>query len=67
MIKMRVDLCRRCGNELREFKQAERCNTCGEEFSQFTCAKCNIVTEPQYHIHAENNAAFEKPIEYLYK
>jgi predicted amidophosphoribosyltransferase len=67
MIKMRIDLCRKCGSELREFKQAERCHACGEEFSQFTCAKCNIITEPQYHIHPENNSAFEKPIEYLCK
>jgi len=67
MMKIRVDLCRKCGNELRTFNQAERCNMCGEEFSQFTCARCNIVTDPQYHIHMESNSSFENSIEYLCK
>ncbi|MBI5147039.1 MAG: hypothetical protein HZA84_07455 [Thaumarchaeota archaeon] len=48
---MRIDLCRKCGDEMRKYEQVESCNGCGRDFEQFICRKCNFVTEPQYHIH----------------
>lgn len=51
---MRVDMCRKCGIELRKFEQPEKCDICGKEFSQFICSQCNIVTDPQYHNHEAN-------------
>jgi predicted amidophosphoribosyltransferase len=63
---MRVDLCRKCGKELKEFNQAERCSVCGKEFSQFACASCNMVTEPQYHTHNYSEASlFEQSIKHF--
>ncbi|MFM7862414.1 MAG: hypothetical protein ACKO7Y_06715 [Candidatus Nitrosotenuis sp.] len=48
---MRIDSCRKCGTELREYDDSERCLSCGKEFTQFVCVRCKIVTDPQYHIH----------------
>lgn len=48
---MRIDSCKKCGVELREYDNSERCDACGKEFTQFVCVKCQTVTEPQYHIH----------------
>ncbi|NDB32810.1 MAG: hypothetical protein EB150_04485 [Nitrososphaeria archaeon] len=48
---MRIDSCRKCGTEQKEYDGSQRCQTCGKEISQFVCARCQIITEPQYHIH----------------
>ncbi|HXG74164.1 MAG: hypothetical protein QW177_06340 [Candidatus Nitrosotenuis sp.] len=49
---MRVDLCRKCGIELKEYSDSETCQVCGRDYAQFRCNKCGMVTEPQYHIHS---------------
>ncbi|MBM3903931.1 MAG: hypothetical protein FJ357_02140 [Thaumarchaeota archaeon] len=56
---MRIDSCRKCGIELRQYGYAERCQSCGREFAQFTCLKCNLVSDPQYHIHNKAKEALE--------
>ncbi|QLH09620.1 MULTISPECIES: hypothetical protein [Candidatus Nitrosotenuis] len=48
---MRIDLCRKCGYEMKKYEQVESCQSCGKDFEQFVCLKCSFVTEPQYHIH----------------
>jgi len=56
---MRIDSCRKCGAELREYDYSERCQACGREFTQFACVKCQTITEPQYHVHAKSNKGLE--------
>ncbi|MGQ0771572.1 MAG: hypothetical protein ACT4NT_02200 [Nitrososphaerota archaeon] len=48
---MRIDSCKKCGIELREYDDSEKCQACGQGFTQFVCAGCQLITEPQYHIH----------------
>lgn len=48
---MRIDMCRKCGNDRKKYEESESCKICGRDFEQFVCHKCGIVTEPQYHIH----------------
>lgn len=50
-MKMRIDMCRKCGNDRKKYEESESCKVCGRDFEQFVCQKCGIVTEPQYHIH----------------
>ncbi|MFY9300292.1 MAG: hypothetical protein WAO91_03795 [Candidatus Nitrosotenuis sp.] len=49
---MRIDSCRKCGAELREYDEVERCQICEKHYTQFRCKNCGIVTEPQYHAHS---------------
>ncbi|MGQ0606138.1 MAG: hypothetical protein ACT4OD_04180 [Candidatus Nitrosotenuis sp.] len=56
---MRIDSCKKCGIELREYDDSARCQTCGKEFAQFVCIKCQLVTEPQYHVHRNSENILE--------
>lgn len=56
---MRIDSCRKCGFEQKEYNNNELCQVCKKNFVQFVCVKCHTVTDPQYHTH--NNII--KPLE----
>ena len=45
VIFMRIDLCRNCGNELREL---QKCHICHEPM-QFYCNDCSFITQEQFH------------------
>jgi len=44
---MRIDSCRKCGQE---FKISRECSVCDKPI-EFHCTRCNIVTDEQIHLN----------------
>lgn len=62
---MRIESCRKCGNEMVPTTKEELiCQTCKEP-GKFICSNCGIETEMRFHMHFDGEKAIHAPLPVL--